>query len=653
MTIRYRADIDGLRAVAVVPVVLFHAGIAALSGGYVGVDVFFVISGYLITQTLLADIDRGRFSIVAFYERRIRRIYPALFAMLFVAFLASAFLLSSFDQQRFAKSMAATVLFASNVVFFRESGYFDAAAELKPLLHTWSLAVEEQYYIVFPLLLALVMRWGRGARNALLVAIALGSLALSIYATPRWPGFNFYLPFTRAWELLAGALLAVGAIPAVRRAAAREVLAVAGLAMIVAAIMLYRPGTPFPGLTAIPPVLGAALLIHAGEGTRVARLLTWRPVVYVGLISYSLYLWHWPVIVFTRFAMPESIGAPTAPAVIVGTIAASFVLGSLSMHTVERYFRNRDRFGRRAIFVGGAAGSLALLALAGLSFATQGLAFRNPAAHAIVSRTAGELDRLNRSPCLKLAGAPPAAGECVLGADVVPSIALFGDSSGAQLAASMDVLAKQRGLAVWQLTKAGCPPIAAARFVPANALRRECPAFVARAQAAILADPAIRTVVIAGRWDALAGDLYRAADAGGDPTLAAAQALASRRLAATAAAFRAAGKRVLMLGPIPLPPRDPFVCYRTALFAGRDVAACGGYPAAQEAARRGKAMATILDGVVRDGVPVIATTDLFCDLRTCRTASAQGPLYMDDVHLTREAAAAVDARLLDAAAPRR
>lgn len=645
MTIRYRADIDGLRAVAVVPVVLFHAGLAALSGGYVGVDVFFVISGYLITQTLLADIDAGRFSILAFYERRIRRIYPALFAMLLVAFAASAVLLSSFDQQRFAKAMAATVLFSSNIVFFREAGYFDAAAELKPLLHTWSLAVEEQFYIAFPLLLALVMRWGRGSRNALLVGIALASLALSIYATPRWPSFNFYLPFTRAWELLAGALLAVGAIPAIRRGAVREVLAALGLALIVVAVLLYRPATPFPGFAALAPVVGAALLIHAGEGTRVGRALAWRPIVYIGLTSYSLYLWHWPVIVFTRFATLEASG----PAITAFTIALSFALGALSLHTVERYFRQRGRFGRRAIFVGGIVGSVALLALAGVALATHGLSFRNPAAHRAIAATTAQLDRLNRSPCLKLAGDPPRTGECVLGTGT-PTIALLGDSSGAQLATALDAEARRRGVALWQLTKAGCPPVAAARFVPANALRRECPEFVRRASEAILADPAIRTVILAGRWDALAGDLYRAADGPADPTLDQAQAIAARHLAASAAAFRAAGKRVVVLGPVPLPPRDPFVCYRTALFTGRDLAACGGYPAGEEAARRGRVMRGILGDLTRAGVPIVQSTDLFCDAARCRTVTAAGPVYMDDVHLTREAAAGVAARLLDASA---
>lgn len=254
---KYRPEIDGLRSVAVLPVILFHAGLGVFSGGYVGVDVFFVISGYLITTIILGQIVEGRFSLLDFYNRRSRRIMPALFLVMGCTIPAAFLLMLPSQFQDFAQSVAAVGIFSSNILFWLESGYFAAAAELKPLLHTWSLAVEEQYYVLFPLLL--LGLWRLGARTALMIlgAIFAASLIASQILATRAPGANFYLLPSRAWELLAGSLCAIWIMR--RGRSGNALLSTLGLALIVASIFIYDSNTPFPSLYALAPVGGTAL----------------------------------------------------------------------------------------------------------------------------------------------------------------------------------------------------------------------------------------------------------------------------------------------------------------------------------------------------------------------------------------------------------
>lgn len=302
----YRREIDGLRALAVLPVMLFHAGFSGVSGGFVGVDVFFVISGYLITGILISEQAAGTFTLTGFYERRARRILPALFVVLLACLpFAWAWLLPS-DLKAFARSLAAAAISLSNVLFWRESGYFDTSSELKPLLHTWSLGVEEQYYMVFPLLLLGLARWRPRWTPYVLWAGAVLSLALAQWAALRQPSLAFYLLPTRGWELLAGALLAYyhsQPIPRLRQAAAlNQAGSLLGLAMMAYAMLRFDQHTPFPGVYALLPTLGAVLIIACAQpGTWVGKLLATPVLVSIGLISYSAYLWHQPVLAFARY----------------------------------------------------------------------------------------------------------------------------------------------------------------------------------------------------------------------------------------------------------------------------------------------------------------------------------------------------------------
>ncbi len=326
----YRREVDGLRAVAVVSVILFHAGFTWIPGGYVGVDVFFVISGYLITTILVTEQMQGRGSLLRFYERRARRILPALFVVLAACLPLAWHLMLPYQFKDFAKSVLAVLTFSSNILFWRESGYFAAATELKPLLHTWSLAIEEQFYVVLPLVIMAVWRFGLRPLTALLVIVATASLGLA-----EWASFkgivvaNFYLMPTRAWELLIGALVGIWLLqrpaPVGRAAAAASVL---GLGLILYGVFRFDRSTPFPGLLALVPTLGTALVILCGSAPGGARrLLSLRPVVAIGLISYSAYLWHQPLYAFARLAKPEP---SQRQLLFCGLIVATLVLGWLT-----------------------------------------------------------------------------------------------------------------------------------------------------------------------------------------------------------------------------------------------------------------------------------------------------------------------------------
>jgi peptidoglycan/LPS O-acetylase OafA/YrhL len=334
---QYRREIDGLRAVAVLPVVLFHAGFEIFSGGYVGVDIFFVISGYLITSIIISELEQGEFSIVRFYERRARRILPALFFMMLACIPFAWIWMTPSQIEDFGRSLVAVSLFASNILFWSEIDYFAPTAEENTLLHTWSLAVEEQYYMFFPLFLLLAWRFGRARVLYVIAAIAAASLLLCEWSWPKMPVANFYLAPTRAWELLAGSLCAF--LQVGKEQKRNDALAGLGLGLIVFAILVFDDSTPFPSLYALAPVGGTALIIlFAGKGTRTARLLSIRPLVGVGLISYSLYLWHQPLFAFARV---YSAHAPSQ-SVMLCLAALSLPLAFLSWRFVEEPFRRKQ-----------------------------------------------------------------------------------------------------------------------------------------------------------------------------------------------------------------------------------------------------------------------------------------------------------------------
>ena len=346
---QYRRDIDGLRAFAVLPVIFFHAGFPLFSGGFVGVDIFFVISGYLITGILLSELERGTFSIVSFYERRARRILPALFFVIAVsAILAWCWLLPG-DMRDFSDSVFAVALFFSNILFWRRTDYFATSSELAPLLHTWSLAVEEQFYVFFPVLLILAWRFARPHMLTLIILLSAASIIIAQWGVANEPGAAFYLLPTRGWELALGAAIATWChkkpVPTLGPVL-NQALSLLGLILIVGSIFLYDENTPSPVLAMLAPTVGTGLIIlYARPATWVARLLGLQPLVTVGLLSYSAYLWHQPLFAFARH---RSLHAPD-DRLYLALSALSIGLAWLSWRWVERPFRDRTRTNRRQI----------------------------------------------------------------------------------------------------------------------------------------------------------------------------------------------------------------------------------------------------------------------------------------------------------------
>ena len=362
----YRPEVDGLRALAVVPVILFHAGIPAFAGGFVGVDVFFVISGYLIASIIVEEMRRGTFSFATFFERRARRIIPALYAVLLVTLPLGWLFMLPDNFENLGQSVVATVGVSNNVLLWLTSGYWDLSNEFKPLLHTWSLGVEEQFYFVFPLvLLALVPRGTRVTLWVFAIAAAASLVAAQWFVLTKPLAAFFLLPM-RAWELLLGAMFAVtcsAARPhALQLGRIGAALAWLGLALILAPVFVYDSTTPFPGIAALPPTVGTLLVImFASSSNLVGRVLSWRVLVAIGLGSYSAYLWHQPLFAFIRLLSPEH---PKAWVWIMA-IAATAVLAYLSWRFIEQPFRSRTRFSRRAVFaltlvVGGLIGAAGL-----------------------------------------------------------------------------------------------------------------------------------------------------------------------------------------------------------------------------------------------------------------------------------------------------
>ena len=485
MKLKYRADIDGLRAIAVLSVLFFHTEVPGFSGGFVGVDIFFVISGFLITSILQKDINGGNYSVSQFYERRIRRIFPALFPVIVFTVIVGAFLLDSITYRALSESVLGAVLFYSNFVFANELGYFDVASTLKPLLHTWSLAVEEQFYIVFPLLLVFINRYLKRRYFLWLLFLAAGSLAVSIYGIGHNQQKTFFLVHARAWELLVGSLLSFNKKSKASSFVFNELLSFCGLVLMLYSIFFYSESTPFPGYNAIAPVLGAAMIICAGMGEdlpSVNKLLTSKPLVLIGLISYSLYLWHWPIVAFYKYVLYRPINILDSLSVIL----ASFVMAIISWKFIEQPFRRNDGFlrDRRRLFK--LAGFVMIInsIIAVVIFKQDGMQYRFCKAknhdivpeikeESVVDVDNGTIDRIGDD-------------------KVAPSFILWGDSHAGHLVQGLAEKGIEYGVSGYSAIKTTNIPLLGVN----NSLFNDKVIFF------IQSHPKIKTVILAGIWGA-------------------------------------------------------------------------------------------------------------------------------------------------------
>ncbi|EPX82318.1 acyltransferase family protein [Salipiger mucosus] len=495
----YRSEIDGLRAIAVIAVVLYHFGVPGLSGGFVGVDVFFVISGFLIGGILWREYDAtGRIWLRHFYMRRFRRLAPAFFTMAAVTTLLAWALLLPFEFREYGKALISATVYLSNVLFYRQAGYFDTASEDKPLLHTWSLAVEEQFYIFLPLFILLLSR----NRRALLLALAgcwAASLAACIWLTPTHPSATFYLFPFRAWELLSGVLLAIWGIETGRRWRGYAVLSWLGLALVLASVLLIPAGRHFPGLLAMAPVLGTVLLLANGTGMNpVNRLLSAPGPVFFGRISYSLYLWHWPVLTLSLYLR----GGYSSWAETLAWMAVSVVLAWLSWRLVEAPMRRARLPG--FVFLGGTvAASAAMLAVGGWLYVKDGLPGRFGAE--VRPHIAASGDFLQDwSRCHRPTEGPLMGLEvCPIGPEGAPRVLVWGDSHVRAVKEGLDRTAHEAGTPGLILWRAGCPPLFGLRKTESAATPAQdtaCTQANLQIRQALPRLDSLDKVLLVGRW---------------------------------------------------------------------------------------------------------------------------------------------------------
>ncbi len=644
--LRYRADIDGLRALAILPVVLYHAGIPGFKGGFVGVDVFFVISGYLMASLIMREIIHGDFNLLRFYERRIRRIFPALFAMFAACGIMAWLFFMPAEFEYFARSLRAAAVFTSNFQFERESGYFDIGTQMKPLVHTWSLAVEEQFYIFFPLVLILLGRFARRYIVPILFTLLLASLAASVWAVHAEPVPAFYLTQFRIWELLLGALLAFNVLPAVLSRPAREAIAASGILLIVYAVIAFDDGTAFPGLAALLPCVGAALIIHAHATNGPAgRLLTARPVVFIGLISYSLYLWHWPAIVFTKYLVWPELSPVQGGLVVLGAFAAAV----LSWRFIERPFRNQSGFiGRRAIFAGGITAIAASVVLGEYVEENHGIPSRLPQVAQQIYSAKYDIGRFSGAGCLSEGGGQEASAEdvrsgklCSIGKTDAgaPKFLVWGDSHAEAMGPAIDAAATQAGVHGLTAPRPSCPPLFDVQLSD-RLLTERCQEFNTAVRG-MIAERHIPLVFLVAYWPKYVHDaelpnqgIYF--DPSVPPSLEDRSAPIAEALDRTMAELTRQGTKVVLVMDVPEMGRFIPEALAKAAIEGSstDVAPPWNYVEKRQALARTmiESYARKYDAMVVDPLPA------FCSNGSCSAARDGMPLYRDADHITATAA---------------
>lgn len=656
----YRADIDALRALAVSLVIAFHFGAGVFPGGFIGVDIFFVISGFLIGGIVDREAQTGQFSLIRFYERRVRRIFPALFAMLVLAAVVASLVLFPADYIRFGQSAGAAALFWSNIYFWKTAGYWDAAAASKPLLHTWSLAVEEQFYLVFPLILFAIRKWSLRGRLAMLAIMALVSFVASVVAVKLAPTAAFYLAPYRFWEFLIGAGLALfpnlSSRPSASRAEpgptspprqisqwvpdrvaplASGITSLLGLALIFFSAFTLQKGGNFPGWGAVMPCLGAALVIAAGPQNAVARALSWRPIVFLGLISYSLYLWHWPVWVFASHMLTR---APHGWE-MAGCVALTVLLSVLSWKFIEQPFRTKAAVSRKPLFVMAAAATAVVCVFAGMTMSTKGLPGRFDAKVLAFAEAESPRSAL-KDRCFGIKPKDVSVTRlCGIGAEGQASFVLWGDSHAEAIIAPVADIAKRHNRRGLFAGSPSCAPLVGVDRYDAP----ECRAFNDHVLRMILAHKEITTVILMARWGKNAqGTAYGSEghgfvaigdDAGRAQRPADNAAIFARGLKRTVEALIGDGRRVVLVGPVPeIGFTVPQVLARLAQEHRENMVVA---PLAEKFYAREAEVLPLFHALAEQkGVTTVFPHDFLCQSGRCAVRNNGIPLYRDEHHLS-------------------
>lgn len=633
-TVGYRKEIDGLRAIAIVSVVLFHAWGQMFPGGYIGVDIFFVISGYLITSIIFEAAEKRQFSYKDFYARRARRILPAFLAMaLFTTIAAFAAFLPG-DLVDYGKTLIYTLLFGANFKLAAARGYFDHAMQENPLLHMWSLSVEEQFYLAWPAILIIAIRF-LGTRRVKVIALLLfiASLASAEALVHIWPKSAFFHLPTRGWELLSGALLALNAVPPITNRKLAEVLSALGIALMIAPIFYYTKDTAIPGVAALLPVMGCVLVLHAntGSSTKAGTLLSWRPIVFIGLISYSLYLWHWPILAFAMYARAR----PLEPQEIAVCVLAAFLLSILSWRFIEQPFRRRSSKPASCQKValmpklapaGYAAAGLTVLLIGGGSLfqETKGAPWR------FSSEVRSFLDGhapSGSNACLTASREGKRMRVCQFGSNS-SGLVLWGDSHAEMF---FPIVAQTYGGGRGYFN-VGCPPFANSQFATAFGVGglQPCVAKNDRILREIL-ELKPRIVILASRWT---GIEHLAANQESKPRL-------DQVINATFKVLTGAGIKVLLMGQVPELQRLTVPCILRAKVLG--LAACDSFVSREDAERSQNFITQSLSAAAsaNPGVFVFRPFPHLCDSVRCYAMRGGKLLYYDDNHISAEGASSL------------
>lgn len=605
----YRPEIDGFRALAVLPVILFHAGFGTFSGGFVGVDVFFVISGYLITTIILSELEQGKFSIVNFYERRARRILPALFLVMLVCIPFAWFSLLPSDLKDFSESLIAVSVFASNILFWRESGYFDTAAELKPLLHTWSLAIEEQYYVVFPLFLMLFWKLGKRWLCVTLGFAFVASLALAQWVVYLEPATAYFLLPTRAWELLIGAFAGFYFTRANYKIFGKglsEFGGWLGISLILYAVFAFSKATPFPSLYALIPTLGATLIIlFATQQTTAGKFLGNSAFVGIGMISYSAYLWHQPLFSFARH---RSLSEPSGLVSLTLSIL-SFLIAYGSWRFIERRFRRRDLFSRKFILWFSFAGTLffILIGLTGYFYQEKSTSFRFNENQVFAITTASSSPK--RSSChFPQVDQALKREACRYFLENV-KVAVLGNSHATELAYSLAQILKSKDIGIVQHTMSGCNH----NYKIQSESDTVCSKWHIKVINELIADKSIDVVILSYRNEEYLNELkYR------------------KSLADIANDLVDSGKRVILVLQAPMPIahiNQHLSKYMSDLSVSIPSRKLSDW-------KKLYSPSSEMLKLLKDEVKVFDPAELFCDSEFCYVTKVGVSLYFDDNHIS-------------------
>jgi len=634
-TFRYRPDIDGMRTLAVVAVVLYHLGLG-VPGGFIGVDIFFVISGYLITSIICKDLESGGFSMMRFWERRIRRIFPALVVVVTLVCIAGMLFIYPGELKAFSKEVIAQAMLVSNFYFWQQDGYFAAPLENRPLLHTWSLAVEEQFYFIFPIFLVWLHRSKPRRIMKWVGWILVISFLWSIYGVYRFPTASFFLLPARAWELLLGAVVALYKFKRGFSPWMNELMSWVGVLLMVVPMFLYNRETPFPGLAALPPCLGAALIIFCNHEkmSMVSRLLALPPMVFIGKISYSLYLWHWPLFVFFKYT---SVGELSL-SLRLWLLAASFVLATLSWKYVETPFRGNRLFSDRKKLFRVFYGITAIFVLFGV------LAYRGAKKDGWAWRFSDEVNRITQvtleptrhgvafvdvvddGKLLKLLGEQSDY-------PVVP-VLVWGDSHANALMPMLQKLCEAHKVNLYCAVSNGYTPLIGNGELPEDRATR-----LGNKVFELVKKNGIKEVILVGRWN---GYVFGTSTLRGEVKVSA-ELLERQRMFETifkhtVESLRAAGVRVHVMKQVPLQNFNvPHTMANMMRYEGAGETAFKKMSVLKEAhKKRQRFVDGVIDRSKRQGVQVYDPTGYFARGGShCRMEIDGVPLYRDRDHLSK------------------